>query len=163
MGTPTKPVSSAGSRKPIKPSELRNALGNLSVGSQDDDGEPVAGPSGTSHEDLTPVTPRKPKPKPSLLSISRVDSPATEATVSEPDSPSEGGPPQRKRYQRKAAKNAQHFNFLKRPRKGMDTGEPELLMDEKDIDCERCATCAVAIQNREWDKLNNRYWEFCLR
>lgn len=163
VSTPTRNGSPASSGKPVKPVALRKALVNLTMGPHRDDAEPVAGPSGTSHEDSIPVTPRKVKPKPSLLSLGRVDSPATDATGSEPESPSESGPPQRERYQRKAAKNAQHFSFLKRPKKGIEANEPTLLMDEEDAGCVRCTTCAVAIHDREWDKNNHYYWDYCPR
>jgi hypothetical protein len=160
--TPSKYGSPASSRRPIKPSALRNALSDITVHSAGEEEDPIAGPSGTSHVDLDPITPRKVKPRPSLLSMGGVDSPATDASQSEPASPSESGPPVvRERYQRKAAKNAQHFSFLKRPKKDLVVHEAELLVDEEDEGYERCVTCAKAMREREW--FNNRYFDHCLR
>jgi ferredoxin len=167
MSSSTRVGSPMSSRKPVKPSALRNALSDLNLKSQLDDFEPdddapIAGPSGTQTLDSEPVTPRKLKHNPSFLSVGRMDSPATDAT-SDPGSPSEGQPPKRERYQRKAARNAQHFSFLKRPKKVIEV-MPELdqsVMDEEDEDCVRCATCARALHERIW--YNNRYFDHCAR
>lgn len=153
--------SPAPSRKPIKPSALRNALGALNVNAEAEDEAPVAGPSGTSHSNSGPITPRKPKPIPSLFDTGGVDSPATDATGSEPDSHLDSGPPKRERYQRKAAKNAQHFSFLRRPKKAMDVEEPQLVMDKEDEGYQRCVTCCQVLRNRP--SLLNRYFDHCLR
>lgn len=156
------------SRRQPGPSALRNALGDLSLDPEtgDDAGvEPVAGPSGTKHDDLVePVTPRKTGPRQSALSVSvsGIGSPATESVRSEPESPSEDNPPKRERYHRRAARNAQHFSFLKRPRKAVSVDpRDELPMDEEDEDCVRCATCAKALHERIW--FNNKYFDHCAR
>jgi histone-lysine N-methyltransferase SUV420H len=161
MSSSTRFGSPVSSRKTVRPSALRNALGDLMADSRAEE-DPIAGPSGTQNGNSEPVTPRKPRPKASLLSIGGVDSPATDATRSEPGSPSESGPPRRERYQRKAARNAQHFSFLKRPIKPK-TIEPEtsFYMDEEDEDIVRCVTCAKPMHERIW--YNNKYFDHCAR
>lgn len=154
------------SRRQPGPSALRNALTGWDLDAEmADSSEPVAGPSGTSHDDATdPVTPSKPRPRPSALSVSvsGIGSPASESVRSEPGSPSEDYPPKRERYQRRAARNAQHFSFLKRPRKEVVVDPRDgLQMDEEDEDCVRCATCAKALHERIW--FNNKYFDHCAR
>jgi hypothetical protein len=159
-------AGSPSSRRQAGPSALRNALSGLDLEMADDvDRMPIAGPSGTSHEDVSePVTPRKLGHRPSQLSVSvsGIGSPATESVRSEPESPSEDNPPKRERYHRRAARNAQHFSFLKRPRKDVVVDpRDELQMDEEDEDCVRCATCAKALHERIW--YNNKYFDHCAR
>jgi hypothetical protein len=163
MSASTRYGSPASTRKAIRPSALRNALGDLSVTSQADDDDvgqaSTAGPSGTSHDDSLPVTPRKIRPQASLLSIGGADSPATDAT-SEPGSPTDCGPPKRERYRRKAAEKAQKFSFLKRPKKILPD-EPELFMDGEEEECDRCATCAKALRAPIW--YQNTRFDHCAR
>lgn len=154
------------SRRQPGPSALRNALGELDLDTETVDSvEPIAGPSGTHQDDVTePVTPRKTGSRPSALSVSvsGIGSPATESVRSEPESPSEDYPPKRERYHRRAARNAQHFSFLKRPRKEVVAdSRDELQMDEEDEDCVRCVTCAKALHERIW--FNNKYFDHCAR
>lgn len=155
------------SRRQAGPSALRNALSGLELDvDKTEDAEPLAGPSGTHHDDDAPelVTPRKAGHRPGPLSISLkdIDSPVSESVRSEPGTPTEDDPPKRERYQRRAARNAQHFSFLKRPRKQIIVDpRDELPMDEEDEDCVRCATCAKALHERIW--YNNKYFDHCAR
>jgi histone-lysine N-methyltransferase SUV420H len=101
------------------------------------------------------------RPKASLLYVGGMDSPATDGTRSDPGSPSEDQPPRRERYHRKAAKNAQHFSFLKRPKKAAPLPDESVLFDDEDEDCVRCATCAKPLHERIW--YNNKYFDHCAR
>lgn len=145
------------------PSALRNALDGLDDESASTGTGTSAGQNGTNtHADGADITtPRKKGARPGDLSVS-VDSPATESVRSEPESPTEDGPPKRERYSRRAARNAQHFSFLKRPKKHIvPERQDEPLIDDEDEDVIRCATCAKALHERIW--YNNKYFDHCAR
>jgi hypothetical protein len=163
VSSSVRPGSPSSTRKPVRPSALRHALSELDLQAQaDEDEQPVAGPSGIARDASgDPITPRKAKPKLSLLSFGGIDSPTTDATRSDPGSPSDDQPPRRERYQRKAAKNAQHFDFRKRPKKVVLAPDESLVADEEEEDCVRCATCAKALHERIW--FNNKYFDHCAR
>lgn len=153
-------------RRVAGPSALRTALNGLRDDSPSASTEQdvEAGPSGSQMDGGDPITPRKARSRADTLaaSVNGMDSPSTESVRTEPESPGEDQPAPRERYQRRAARNAQHFCFLKRPRKSK-AAEPveDIPVDDEDEDCVRCATCAKAMHERIW--YNNKYFDHCAR
>lgn len=161
-------AASPPSRRTAGPSALRTALNDLrhQSPSTSTENEVEAGPSGSQLDADEPATPQKLRSRPNTMldSVNSINSPSTESVRSEvePESPSDDNPPKRERYHRRAARNAQHFSFLKRPRKKVLQEPAEALpADDEDEDCVRCATCAKAMHERIW--YNNKYFDHCAR